>query len=110
MILLVDDDKDILKVYTQFFEHLGYKVSSHLYPQQALAKFSEQPNAFRAIITDYAMPKMTGLDLIASAENINPHIKSILYTGTPPQQAPEHITVLQKPARLTHVLSLLNQL
>ncbi len=110
MILLVDDDKSVLNVYTQLLEHSGYKVSSHLCPKQALTAFSVQPQAFKAIITDYTMKQMTGLNLIASAENINPHIKSILYTGMPPKQAPEHITVLQKPARMTQVLSLLRQL
>jgi len=110
MILLVDDDKSILKVYTEFLKHSGYKVSSHLCPKQALASFSKQPQAFKAIITDHVMPEMTGLDLIATAENINPDIKSILYTGTVPQQPPEHITVLRKPARMAQVLSLLNQL
>ncbi len=110
MVLLVDDDKSVLNVYTQLLEHSGYKVSSHLCPKQALTVFSEQPQAFQAIITDHVMPSMTGLELIASAENINPDIKSILYTGTPPQQAPEHITVLRKPAHLTQVLSLLKKL
>jgi len=110
MILLVDDDDCILKLYTQFLEHSGYKVSSHLCPKHALTAFSEQPQAFKAIITDYAMPRMTGLDLITSAENIRPHVKSILYTGMPPKHVPKHITVLRKPARVQQVLSLLNHL
>jgi len=110
MILLVDDNDSVVKLYTQFFEHSGYKVSSHHCPKQALTAFSEQPQAFKTIITDYAMPSMSGLDLIASAKNINPDVKSILYTGMPPQHAPEHVTVLQKPARLEQVLSLLKRL
>lgn len=110
MILLVDDDQSVLNIYSQLLGHKGFKVSAHLCPKQALTAFSQQPKTFKAIITDQDMPSMSGLDLIASAEKIKPDIKTILYTGMPPKSAPEHITILLKPARLEEITSLLNRL
>ncbi|MDQ6976894.1 MAG: response regulator [Ghiorsea sp.] len=110
MILLVDDDKSILNINSQLLEHKGFKVSAHLCAKQALTAFSQQPKTFKAIITDQNMPNMTGLDLIASAEKIKPDTKAILYTGMPSKSAPEHITILLKPARIEQIISLLNRL
>ncbi len=107
MILLVDDDQAVLSSYAQLFEISGYEVSAHACPKQALDAFRQSPQSFKAIITDHAMPEMTGVDLLQQAKQLNPDIHPILYTGVPPKITADDITIVQKPARFQQILSLI---
>ena len=107
MILLVDDDESVLRSYAQLLELSGYRVSAHPCPKDALKAFAQKPTAFQAIITDHAMPHISGLELIDTVQQLNPDIRPILFTGMPPSEAPEDVTVVHKPVRFTQILALL---
>jgi DNA-binding NtrC family response regulator len=47
----------------------------------ALTAFKKKPDAFDLVITDQAMPRMTGIDLARALVKVRPDIPVILCTG-----------------------------
>jgi signal transduction histidine kinase/ActR/RegA family two-component response regulator len=80
-ILIVDDEPDIADMLAIGMERLGYETVGVNDPLEALAAFTEQPDAFDIVITDQVMPGMRGLDLIRRLKELKPGIKTILCTG-----------------------------
>lgn len=62
-ILLVDDDELILNSVSRVLHRLGYDIVTYSNPATALAAFAESPNSYDAVISDYQMPNMNGLEL-----------------------------------------------
>lgn len=60
---------------------LGYKVTSMTSSREALALFNSAPEQFDLVITDLAMPKLTGEQLSRELMRIRPDIPIILCTG-----------------------------
>lgn len=61
-ILLVDDEELILNSVSRVLHRLGYDIVSFTDPNAALAAFAESPNTYDAVISDYQMPEMNGLE------------------------------------------------
>ena len=80
-ILLVDDEPSILKLTRRRLESLGYAVVAAGDPQEALQLFEAAPGAFDMLVTDMAMPKMSGVQLAAGILKIRPDIPVMLCTG-----------------------------
>ena len=80
-ILFVDDEISIAKMAQRMFERLGYKVETATTPQDALERFSLNPDHFDLIITDMTMPQMTGVTLSEKLMEIRPDIPIIICTG-----------------------------
>lgn len=62
-ILLVDDDTDILGVYTILLSSHGYNLVSAQNGQEALSLLNEDIDNFALVITDVSMPVMDGYQL-----------------------------------------------
>jgi signal transduction histidine kinase len=79
-ILLVDDDTLIAASTAALLEDLGHKVVEVNSGDEALAALD---NGLRPdlIITDHAMPRMTGAQLAATVRRRNPDIPILLATG-----------------------------
>jgi len=80
-ILFVDDEISITKMVKRMFERLGYKVETATTPQDALERFSLNPDHFDLVITDMTMPQMTGVKLSEKLMEIRPDIPIIICTG-----------------------------
>lgn len=80
-ILLVDDEPSIVDIIPRMLESLGYRVTGFTDSTKALNAFREAPRAFDAIISDYTMPSMTGMDLAGKITAIRPDIPIIIITG-----------------------------
>jgi len=80
-ILFVDDEISIVKMVQRMFERLGYKVETATTPQDALERFSLNPDHFDLVITDMTMPQMTGVKLSEKLMEICPDIPIIICTG-----------------------------
>ena len=80
-VLFVDDEASLVQVGTQILKRLGYRVSGHASSREALDQFQKTPDAFDLIITDMAMPEITGDRLARECREIRPHIPVILCTG-----------------------------
>ena len=62
-------------------ERMGYKVSSRTSSIEALEAFTANPKKYDLIITDLAMPNMSGDKLSVELIKIRPDIPIILSTG-----------------------------
>jgi PAS domain S-box-containing protein len=80
-LLLVDDEEQLVDVTRGSLELLGYKVTATTSSPEALDLFSHEPQHFDLVITDYTMPKMTGIDLAEKIKMIRSDIPIILCTG-----------------------------
>ena len=80
-ILLVEDDNYLIEAEKKMLEELGYSVTAMTSAVEAFEIFQKLPDRFDIIITDYAMPKMTGLQLVRKIRPIKPGIPVIICTG-----------------------------
>ena len=68
-ILFVDDEPSLVNMVRQILERLGYQIETRLNPIEALALFRSKPDQFDLVITDMAMPEMTGQKLVKEILN-----------------------------------------
>jgi PAS domain S-box-containing protein len=80
-ILLVDDELPILSLEKQMLERLGYSITERSSSIEALRAFTANPDGFDLVVTDMAMPNMTGDKLAKELICIKPDIPIIICTG-----------------------------
>ncbi|MFH1154795.1 MAG: cache domain-containing protein [Pseudomonadota bacterium] len=80
-ILLVDDEEDIVISTQQILMTMGYTVVGVGSSQEALEIFKKKPDGFDLVLTDLAMPKMTGVELSQELLKIREDIPIVLCTG-----------------------------
>lgn len=79
-ILIVDDDVLILLNSVDMLEDLGYSVTSATSGADAL-KILRADTRFDLLITDFSMPKISGLQLALAARALLPGLPILLATG-----------------------------
>lgn len=82
LIFVVDDEPLLIELAAALLEPAGYAVKTFHDPEAALKAFTSSDPRPALVITDYAMHRMTGLDLIRECRQINPDQKAILVSGT----------------------------
>lgn len=80
-VLIIDDEAAILRLLGNALEMAGWQVRAFDHPLQALEAFCQDPTAYAALITDQAMPEMTGSELIQAVHAQRPTLPAILCTG-----------------------------
>jgi PAS domain S-box-containing protein len=80
-ILFVDDEEILVELAREMLGRLGYEVVAITDSAEALKIFSAWPDRFQCVITDYTMPKATGVELAKGLMRIRPDIPIILCTG-----------------------------
>ena len=80
-ILIVDDEPSILEWTSLALINLGYKVVCMKNGVDAIERFKQDPMGFDLILTDLAMPIMTGLELSSLIKTQRPDIPIVLCTG-----------------------------
>ena len=63
-ILLVEDEKDILDLFTEYLSSSGFNTISFQNPIEALNYFYQNQSNCSLVIADYKMPQISGLELI----------------------------------------------
>jgi CheY-like chemotaxis protein len=76
---MVDDNAHGLTARKTVLEEQGHKVTTARSAQEALEEFNQ--NKFDLVVTDYKMPKMNGLELIAGLRKASPEVPIILLSG-----------------------------
>ncbi|MBU2630723.1 MAG: response regulator, partial [Proteobacteria bacterium] len=80
-ILFVDDEKQITIIAKKMFHTLGFSVMTANSGKEALECFARAPDFFDLMITDLAMPEMTGVKLAKEVMRIRPGFPVIMCTG-----------------------------
>ena len=78
-ILLVDDNAHGLTARKTVLEELGHRISTASSAADALDQF--MPSKFDLVVTDYKMPRMNGIELIARLRELVPDLPVILISG-----------------------------
>ena len=100
-ILLVDDHPDVRRTTTAMLEELGHRVVEAQGGQDALALLDVVDRPCDLIVTDYAMPRLSGIELLRQARARRNDLPALIITGYADLEAigrrPEDVGVLQKP-------------
>ena len=80
-ILFVDDEPIVGKSTEELLKRLGYSVTRCGQSEEALTRFRRTPQDFDLIITDWAMPGMSGTELISAMHEVRPDIPMLLVSG-----------------------------
>ena len=80
-VLCVDDEEAIVYVATLILSRLGYRVTGSIDAVEALQDFRARPDQFAAVVTDLAMPGLSGLDLAREVRELRPELPIVLITG-----------------------------
>ena len=78
-ILLVDDNARGLSARKMVLEELGYKIVTAAHGREALEHFAS--TRFDLVVTDYKMPHMDGIELIANLRKREPRLPIVLISG-----------------------------
>lgn len=98
-ILVVEDDPDVRRVIVECLSLIGYKVTEAANGTEALAHLrAVKPDL---LVVDYAMPDMTGAEVISESRKIVGEVPVILATGYADMAAVERLAgkprLLRKP-------------
>jgi CheY-like chemotaxis protein len=109
-ILVVDDDKDNLNLFTAVLEYAGFKVVSYSDPLEALKKF--KPGYYDLVILDYIMPNLNGFELYERLRQKDESLKILILTASQEQLHISHnqelvdmvLKVVRKPIGISKLL------
>jgi len=80
-ILLVDDERPIVDFEAQALEEAGYRVVATDSSAEALQLFLREQDTLDLVVTDMAMPGMTGVQLFREVRKHRPELPVLLCTG-----------------------------
>jgi len=80
-IMVVDDEEPLTTMISTALNYLGYDVSAFTSSPEALKAFTNAPDQYDCIISDQAMPTLTGFAFAKRVFAIRPDIPFILCTG-----------------------------
>ena len=115
-VMMVDDNEEVLRVFSSMVTMLGYGVTSFTSAIDAIEYIKGSLKEIDLIITDYRMPEMNGLDLLIKVRMSGVDIPSIILTGYPDEVDSVRAgycgaTIIGKPIRLNelhHQISMLS--
>ena len=80
-VLLVEDDKRILRIAKEMLLSLGYDVLEADCPEKALALAREHGEEIDLLVTDIVMPKMNGRELFVWLQPLCPKLRCLFISG-----------------------------
>jgi len=82
-VLLVEDDKALLKIGERILKNMGYTILAANTPEEALTLAEKHADAIRLLLTDLIMPGMNGHELAAQLKRRNPNLTCVFMSGYP---------------------------
>ena len=80
-ILLVDDEPQLRNIGCEMLEKLGYRVESYGNPKVAWERFQQDYDRFDIVVSDQAMPGMTGVQLGQKILAARPDVPFFICSG-----------------------------
>ncbi len=102
-VLFVEDDQDQLATIPRVLGKLGYEVTGCASAPEALRALDENPHGFDAVLTDFDMPEVNGVEFARRIMAQHPGLPVIMISGRlhtgdiPPDLPPNILRVLAKP-------------
>ena len=100
-VLLVDDHAEVRSTTAAVLQDSGHQVVEASNGAEALTILKERTCDFDLVITDYAMPHLSGVDLLREARLLCPEVPALLITGYAEsdmiRDKPDNVETLLKP-------------
>jgi signal transduction histidine kinase len=100
-VLLVDDSQTLRDLTKMQLTEEGYSVTSASSGTEALAMIDGEPERFDVLLTDFAMPVMSGVELVNAARRRRPDWPAVIITGYAQTEAiagrPAGVPIVSKP-------------
>ncbi|MEE9913641.1 MAG: PAS domain S-box protein [Deltaproteobacteria bacterium] len=115
-ILLVEDDKMVLKLVADMLGALGYEVISSENPLEALSQCEKEKTPIDLVITDVVMPVMSGRELRDRLLTTRPNVKVLFMSGYPSNIIAQHgvleegMDFIQKPFGMADMAAKVSEL
>jgi signal transduction histidine kinase len=103
LVLVVDDEKSVLKICSKMIELCGFRVITACDGVEAVAKYHEHADEISIVLLDLTMPNMDGITAMAEIYSINPAARVIIASGFHAEEVTGRITgqapsgVIRKP-------------
>ena len=111
-VIVIDDDKDIVRLFSEFLEENGIKVVGHGYDGVAAIQLykEKKPNV---VLIDIMMPNGSGFYAIKKIQEINSKAKIIAVSGDSSYSTEEKleklsVQLIQKPFNLVQIIDAIN--
>ncbi len=88
-IMVVDDEQQLVALWTEILEQLGYRVTPFCESLEALEAFRNDPYEYDMVLLDQIMPGMTGAQLAQAMLKTRPELPIVLATGFSESITPE---------------------
>lgn len=115
-VLVVDDEDEIVEIISRYLKKIGLDVVTETDCFMALERFSDTPDAFNLVISDFDMPHMTGLEFCQHIAALRSQVPQIMITGFDWEFLEEHIAktgiamILRKPLQREKVVDAVQRL
>jgi len=93
----VDDEAALTSLLAQYLRRTGYDVDTCEDSAQALNLISSHPGRYAALVTDLALPGVSGEELVDRARAQTPAMKAIITSGYAYNPRQPGVEFLQKP-------------
>jgi len=80
-VLCVDDETVVADMTGKLLQRAGFRVSCVSDPREAIERLRDEGDSISALVTDYRMPGISGLELIRIARRWRPHLPTVLLSG-----------------------------
>jgi PAS domain S-box-containing protein len=112
-ILLVDDHAEVRTTTAAVLEDIGHEVVQAPDGTEALNRMREQDCNYDVVISDYAMPHLSGTEFLRSARELCPGVPALIITGYAEadtiKDRPEGVEILLKPFTANKLESVLSR-
>ncbi|MDH4101068.1 MAG: PAS domain-containing protein [Nitrospirota bacterium] len=114
-VLLVDDDQDVAIIITDLLEFMGHRVTAFNRGTEAAEEFEKNPETYDLLLSDYAMPRMNGVQLTGEIRRIRPDFPVIIMTGNDQAIPSETLkqfppnAIVSKPCNSTRLAEIIQQ-
>lgn len=111
-VIVIDDDKDTVRLFTEFLEESNIKVLGGGHDGNTAIKLFKETKP-DVVLIDIMMPNGSGFHAIRKIQEINPDAKFIVVSGVSDFLIEEKleklgIPLIQKPFNLKQIISLIN--
>jgi DNA-binding NtrC family response regulator len=93
LIYVVDDESMIGEVVEVILKLKGFKPKFFVDPELALQSLANEDPKPELLLTDFLMSPMNGMELIERSKQIQPSLKTILYSGNVGEEIMQYYSV-----------------
>lgn len=108
-IAIIDDDPDLLNLFSEALQMSGYNVSSFSDPNLAYQQIKENSNEYSLLIINDKMPKINALYLSTKLLEVNPKLNVILLSNFKDFKYNYKFNILKKRVSISKLINAVNE-